>query len=146
MVTEAIRSEPLAPSPEFCARAPLPACREPTKAGSDLPNCHDLARMSDAQLAQHDIAAVNLACTAGLPGAEVIDVARCLGTLDAWAAHVRLKTEVGACRFRQDPARWDGASVGKSRTPSFSTEVIDVPSNALRSLSLRPRSVQHGCC
>jgi hypothetical protein len=109
MVTEAIRSEPLAPSPEFCARVPLPACREPTKAGSDLPNCRDLARMSDAQLAQHDIAAVNLACAAGLPGAEVIDLARCLGTLDAWAAHVRLKTEVGACRFRQDPARWDGS-------------------------------------
>jgi hypothetical protein len=65
--------------------------------------------MSDAQLAQHDIAAVNLACAAGLPGAQGIDVARCLATLDAWAAHVRLKTEVGACRFRQDPARWDGS-------------------------------------
>jgi hypothetical protein len=74
-----------------------------------LPNCHDLARMSDAQLARHDIAAVNLACAAGLSGAEAIDGARCLGTLDAWAAHVRLKTEVGACRFRQDPARWDGS-------------------------------------
>jgi hypothetical protein len=48
-----------------------------------------LARLSDAELARHDIAAVNLACAEGLPGAERVDAARCLKTLGAWAETVR---------------------------------------------------------
>jgi hypothetical protein len=46
----------------------------------------DLVRLPDAELARLDIAAVNLACAAGLPGADRIDWGFCLRTLDEWAA------------------------------------------------------------
>ncbi len=46
---------------------------------------HQLARLSDRDLARVDIAVTNLACAVGLPGSDHIDVALCLRTLDTWA-------------------------------------------------------------
>jgi len=43
-----------------------------------------------------DIAEMNLLCAAGLPGAEDLDVDRCLATLDSWAARVRRETEASS--------------------------------------------------
>lgn len=53
-----------------------------------LPKLNELVGNSDEILAQLDVAAMNLACAAGLPGSENIDVAFCLQTLDRWANQV----------------------------------------------------------
>jgi hypothetical protein len=65
--------------------------------------------MSDAELGRYDIAAVNLACAVGLPGAEAIDIASCLQKLDAWAEQVRIETQLAWGRFHRNPANWDGS-------------------------------------
>ncbi len=54
--------------------------------------CH-LVRLSDQELARVDIALTNLACAAGLPGSERIDIGLCLRTLDTWAEQTRQFTE-----------------------------------------------------
>src|SRR5262249_22714889 len=46
-----------------------------------------------SELAQRDLAEVNLACAEGLPGAEQIDVVGCLRRLDTWAQRVAQETE-----------------------------------------------------
>jgi hypothetical protein len=68
-----------------------------------------LIHLSDSALAAFDIAAVNLACAAGLPGAEGLDAAGCLATLDAWAGHVGRETAQCAGRFRRDPGSFEGS-------------------------------------
>jgi hypothetical protein len=52
-----------------------------------------LISLSDAELSRLDIAAVNLACAQGLPGAERIDVNRCLATIDYWTGTVKKWTD-----------------------------------------------------
>ena len=47
---------------------------------------------------------VNLACAAGLPGAEDLDVPHCLAVLDAWAGHGGRETERCAGQFQAEPA------------------------------------------
>ena len=49
--------------------------------------------MTPEQLAEVDIAEMNLLCATGLPGAEDLDVDDCLATLDEWAAQVGRETE-----------------------------------------------------
>jgi hypothetical protein len=56
---------------------------------------------SDEELSRLDIAAVNLACAADLPGAEQIDEDRCLFTLDYWARTVKRYTEQHWRQFRR---------------------------------------------
>lgn len=58
-----------------------------------------LAQLSDDDLATHDIAEINLACAAGLPGIQQIDVARCLKTLDEWAQTVKRWTQAAYIEF-----------------------------------------------
>lgn len=53
----------------------------------------DLLAMTPDELAKVDIADMNLACAEGLPGAEGINRAAALGTLDTWAKHVKEVTE-----------------------------------------------------
>lgn len=63
-----------------------------------------LRELSEAELAKYDIAAVNLACAAGLPGAERIDNSHCLRTLDDWADTVKRWTDAAFDEFfRPDP-------------------------------------------
>jgi len=53
----------------------------------------DLLAMSPEQLADVDIAEMNLLCATGLPGAEDLDIDHCLATLNRWAERVRFETE-----------------------------------------------------
>ena len=53
----------------------------------------DLMERKGEQLADLDIAEMNLLCAAGLPGAEKLDVAKCLAQLDEWAARVQAETD-----------------------------------------------------
>jgi hypothetical protein len=64
-----------------------------------------LALLSPAERGAHDCAAVNLACAAGLPGAEDLDVPHCLAVLDAWAGRGGRETERCAGQFQAEPAR-----------------------------------------
>lgn len=51
---------------------------------------------------------MNLACSVGLPGAEVIDVPGCLKAIDDWAVGVRRLTEVGLRKeFRPYKEKYD---------------------------------------
>lgn len=49
-----------------------------------------LLALSPDRLDSLDIALVNLLCAEGLPGAELLDVRACLGTLAKWTDAVRL--------------------------------------------------------
>jgi hypothetical protein len=68
-----------------------------------------LVRAPEAELAGQDVAAVNLACAAGLPGAERLDVERCLAVLDAWARHVRQETARCVSQFERQPVAFDNS-------------------------------------
>jgi len=52
-----------------------------------------LLAMTPEELAGVDIAEMNLLCATGLPGAEALDIAHCLATLDGWAERVKSETE-----------------------------------------------------
>lgn len=64
--------------------------------------------MSDAGLARQYVAAMNLACAVGLPGAEEIDASGCLAALDHWPGLVGRSTETAVeSQFRPNPAEFD---------------------------------------
>jgi hypothetical protein len=65
-----------------------------------------LARLPDAELVRLDIAAVNLACAEGLPGADEIDVDYCLYKLD-YAEAVRSYTLRLMPQFRRKPHEYE---------------------------------------
>jgi hypothetical protein len=68
----------------------------------------DLLTLSDAELAQLDIAEVNLLCAKGLPGTEDIDIPEFLCTLDRWAEKIRDATQ--RCPwFQNNPEKYDGS-------------------------------------
>ncbi len=71
-----------------------------------FPDLGHLLALSPGQLEGTDIAAMNLACAQGLPGAENTDMAVALHTLDAWANHVRQETERNFHRFTDNPAQF----------------------------------------
>jgi hypothetical protein len=56
-----------------------------------------------------DIAARNLACALGLPGAENLDCLRVLRTVDAWASRVGSETSRLAYIFHRDPDQFEGS-------------------------------------
>jgi hypothetical protein len=66
-------------------------------------NWKQLVRQSDDALGKLDIAEVNWACTAGLPGADHVDHKEHLATLDAWTALVKETTEAELPKFRKRP-------------------------------------------
>lgn len=49
--------------------------------------------MPPERLANQDIAVLNLSCAEGLPGAEKLEIVKCLRQLDSWAAQVKEVTE-----------------------------------------------------
>jgi hypothetical protein len=61
------------------------------------------ASLSEAELADFDVAEVNLAAAVGLPGAEGLDIPACLAKLDEWAALVREATEYFWPKFVASP-------------------------------------------
>jgi len=72
------------------ARQPAPAA---PRYAQKVKSLDELLEMSPEQLAEVDIAEMNLLCAAGLPGAEKLDIAHALATLDQWAARVRSETQ-----------------------------------------------------
>lgn len=68
---------------------------------------HQLVRLSDAELSGHELAAINLACAAGLPGAEDLDVRLCLAVLDTWAERVGKETVRASPQFRKEPLAFE---------------------------------------
>lgn len=54
-----------------------------------------------------DIAAVNLLCAQGLPGAKNIDVGKYLSTLEQWAELAESETERLFSRFRENPREFN---------------------------------------
>jgi hypothetical protein len=69
-----------------------------------------LLRLSDTELGRLDIAVINLACAVGLPGADRIDFAGCLRTLDAWTATVKRWTDAAYAEFfRPNPGEFQNS-------------------------------------
>ncbi len=64
----------------------------------------ELLQMRPEQLAKVDIAVINLLAATGLPGAEDLDIDRCLARLDEWAVRVRLETSRHL--YRAHDPRW----------------------------------------
>jgi len=69
----------------------------------------ELLEMSPEQLPGVDIGEMNLLCGTGLPGAENLDIDRCLATLDRWAARVKFETERHLYRFARDPGNYENS-------------------------------------
>jgi hypothetical protein len=91
-------------------RAPVrsPSERLPASAPSiAVAGLDTLLAQSSLEIDCRDIARMNLHCADGLPGAEDLNVERCLATLDQWAAHVRAETERHWYRFREHPEAFD---------------------------------------
>jgi len=71
-------------------------------------NWRDLIACTDSELSGFDIAALNLACAAGLPGTSQLDIQSCLRTLDSWAKQIAKATK--RCQwFRQNPQKYKGS-------------------------------------
>ncbi len=68
-----------------------------------------LACLSNEQLGRYDIAAINLACAEGLPGADEIDHDYCLNKLDGWAEAVRDYTVQLLPQFRRKPLEYENS-------------------------------------
>jgi Transglutaminase-like superfamily len=61
----------------------------------------ELVKLSPEELSKRDIAAMNLACAEGLPGAENLDHAGLLDRLDYFARRVRQESAANYWRFRK---------------------------------------------
>ena len=73
-----------------------------------------LCVLSNAELATHDIAELNLLVAQGLPGAERLDVGACIEKLNKWASLVRLNTDHWWPNFMRSPEKFE-RSPGKYR-------------------------------
>jgi hypothetical protein len=62
--------------------------------------------LAPTELGGLDIARMNLLCAEGLPGAETLDYAAALASLDAWARQVAAETARQMHQFRSDPAQF----------------------------------------
>ena len=80
-----------------------------------------LLAMPPDRLAQVDIAEMNLLCATGLPGAEDMDIDRCLARLDQWAARVKYETERHLYRLT-DPRYKDHAEHYRHSEARFRAE------------------------
>jgi hypothetical protein len=67
--------------------------RKPPREGTLMLCFDELAFLSNAALAAVDVAAVHLACAAGIPGSQAINASACIVKLDSLAAQVRRFTE-----------------------------------------------------
>jgi hypothetical protein len=67
----------------------------------------DLRDPTDAACARFDVAEVDLACAAGLPGSESLDPAACLAFVDHAAAWARRQTDATLHLYHADPDAYD---------------------------------------
>ena len=78
----------------------------PSKTVSGMPVVLSMANLMElpgAQLAQMDIALLNMLCAERLPGTVEINVSNLLTTLDQWAKRVQSETDRHLYRFRTNP-------------------------------------------
>ncbi|MCH7663852.1 MAG: hypothetical protein IH859_08305 [Chloroflexi bacterium] len=69
----------------------------------------ELIALGNSQIAQCDIALLNLLCAQGLPGSEELDVTQTIKTLDQWAEHVKAETAKHHFRFEQNPSEYNNS-------------------------------------
>jgi len=69
----------------------------------------ELLTLTPDQLAEVDVARMNLLCAEGLPGAEDLNIDRALSQLDDWALYVRFETDRHLCKFDRDPADYENS-------------------------------------
>jgi hypothetical protein len=74
------------------SRSPAAGVPTPVRFVRKAQSLAELLEMSPDQLKDIDIAERNLLCATGLPGAEKLDIGRCLARLDEWAAKARYET------------------------------------------------------
>ncbi|HOC58153.1 MAG TPA: hypothetical protein PKI20_21220 [Verrucomicrobiota bacterium] len=67
----------------------------------------ELLQSGAGAIAVCDIALMNLLCAQGLPGAEDVNHAQCLATLDQWADHIRSETARHLYRYKANPSEFD---------------------------------------
>ena len=87
----------------------LPRVRVEAQYVQKVSSLDDLLKMPPEHLAEIDIAEMNLLCATGLPGAEGLDVGKCLARLNAWAERVRFDTELHLHKFRENPGEYNGS-------------------------------------
>lgn len=69
----------------------------------------ELLAMSPEQLAELDIAEMNLLCATGLPGAESLDADKALARLDEYAERVQYWTDQSMWDFRENPDKFENS-------------------------------------
>src|ERR1051326_5886713 len=77
--------------------------------GTELRHLSEVLLATPARLAGSDVARLNLICTEGLPGADCLDLDKCLTELDRWAQRVKSETDRHLYRFHQDPSEFDNS-------------------------------------
>ncbi len=80
-----------------------------TTTGFDVLTFEKLMTATSSELdgQKWDIAEVNLLCASNLPGAENLDIEKCLNTLDKWTARVYSETERHLYRFHKAPHQFN---------------------------------------
>jgi hypothetical protein len=66
----------------------------------------DLLALSADKLAAVDIAVMNMLCAEGLPGAEELNIPRCLATLDSWTHIIKRYTRDCSGYYQRDPDQY----------------------------------------
>jgi hypothetical protein len=66
----------------------------------------ELLALPPDRLEEVDIARIDLLCAEGLPGAEDLDVEKCIETLDGWARYVKTETDKNYHRFLEHPEKF----------------------------------------
>ena len=101
---------------------PMASSKSVAKSTYQRPGTLDeLLAMTPEQLAKVDIGEMNLLCATGLPGAEEMDINKCLAKLDQWAARVKHETERHLYRLT-DPAYKDHSEHYKHSEARFRAE------------------------
>ena len=90
-------------------------------ASQKIHSLNELLAMTPEELATVDIAEMNLLCATDLPGAENLDIPKCLATLDRWAEKVKFETERHLYRLT-DPRFKDHAEHYKNSEARFRAE------------------------
>ena len=93
---------------QAAATEPEPQRTKPPKPRLFL-SLNDLLELPAAELAQKDVALMNLLCAQQLPGASELNVSNLLTTLDQWAKQVQRETESHLYRFRANPQEFDSS-------------------------------------
>ncbi|MBN1403449.1 MAG: tetratricopeptide repeat protein [Opitutales bacterium] len=81
------------------------------------------AGLAETELAQYDIAYLNLVCAQGLKGSENLDIPACLARLDQMAKEIGVKIEAGKSTYERDPASFEN-SLGHFKAISMVTYAV----------------------